>query len=234
MYRTRVKTLLITPALAIAVLGTTGPAFADELPPVETVETAPPAEDPGVLEPAPQAGDTAEPAPAGESATPEISDDGLPTIPGSKPSDLPDARACEPGWSWESTQKFKDYHAGVGLEMANTNRTSRTGRTEFVSETSAEVGIGFSAKYKVKASVLIAEIEAEYGVNLSVSVTTKIGNKYTTDTPPGYTTHGKYGVYRLKSNGYDQWINANCTRGVKHNKTVYSPHRVGWYIWETH
>ncbi|MGW6750118.1 hypothetical protein, partial [Streptomyces sp. NPDC055006] len=47
-------------------------------------------------------------------------------------------------------------------------------------------------------------------------------------------TISKYGVYRLKTDGYSQWVYANRIKGVKHSATLYTPNRIGWYMWETH
>ncbi|WP_151476924.1 hypothetical protein [Streptomyces albicerus] len=65
---------------------------------------------------------------------------------------------------------------------------------------------------------------------------TEAVDKIAVDTPSTYTTHAKYGVYRLKTAGYNQYGYANCakgTKGTKTNATLYTPARVGWYIWET-
>ncbi|NEB34268.1 hypothetical protein G3I62_35200 [Streptomyces sp. SID14446] len=60
----------------------------------------------------------------------------------------------------------------------------------------------------------------------------KLGNAITVDTPARKTTYSRYGVYRSKSYGYSQYTYANCGKGAKHNVTIYTPHRVGWAIWE--
>ncbi|HEY9439732.1 MAG TPA: hypothetical protein VIS29_14005 [Streptomyces sp.] len=143
-----------------------------------------------------------------------------------------DAQPCEPHWRWESTAKYKDYHKGVGATQANYNGTSRTARSEFISEVTGEVGIAASAGVKVSGSALVVEIEGEYHVDLSAKLTAKLGNKISVDTPSKYTTYGSYGVYRLKSAGYSQYTYTNCTKGAKKNGTVYTPHRIGWAIWE--
>ncbi|MFF4229102.1 hypothetical protein [Streptomyces sp. NPDC001820] len=210
--------MLIAPSLAIAVLGVGSPAFAADPVPAP-IETTPPAqpEESDLLDVSD--GDTSAPPPA--------------EGPGKPPADVPPAQPCEPGWRWESTAKYKDYHKGVGAEQANHNGTSRTARSEFMSEVTGEVGISASAKLKVSGSVAVAEMEVEYGVELSVKLTAKLGNKIAVDTPAKYTTHARYGVYRLKTAGYNQYVYANCTKGAKQNVTLYTPRRIGWAIWET-
>ncbi|MFD9498887.1 hypothetical protein [Streptomyces sp. NPDC060035] len=212
--------MLIAPGAAIAVLGAGSPAFAADPVPTESaapIETAPP-EEPDLVE-----GGVGE----GQAPPPE---DAFPT--GKPPKDGTNAQPCEPGWRWESTAKYKDYHKGVGAQQANYNGTSRVARSEFISEVTGEVGIASSVSVKVSGSVLMAEIEGEYNVELSAKLTAKLGNKIAVDTPSKYTTYAAYGVYRLKSAGYRQYLYANCTRGAKTTATVYTPRRVGWAIWE--
>lgn len=103
--------------------------------------------------------------------------------------------------------KSKDYHKGVGVPQSHYNGTSRTARSTFTSQVAGTVGVSFSGKLGVKVSVAIVDIESEFNV--------------------------KYGVYRLKSYGYSQYKYANCTNGTKNNVTIYTPRRVGWYIWES-
>jgi hypothetical protein len=70
-------------------------------------------------------------------------------------------------------------------------------------------------------------------VDVTATLTAKLGNSISVDTPPRKTTYGRYGVYRLKSYGYNQYTYANCTKGVKKNITIYTPRRTGWAIWES-
>ncbi|MBT2392685.1 hypothetical protein J7E87_25445 [Streptomyces sp. ISL-1] len=218
----KIASTLIAPSLAIAVLGVGSPAFAADPTPTATeapAETTPPAQ--------PEESDLAEVGGGDTSAPPPAEG------PGKPPTDVPPAQPCEPGWRWASTKKYKDYHKGVGAEQANYNGTGRTARSEFISEVSGEVGIAVSGKLKVGGSVAVAEIELEYGVELSVKLTARLGNKITVDTPSRYTTHARYGVFRLKTAGYNQYVYANCTKGTKENATLYTPRRIGWAIWET-
>ncbi|WP_338698265.1 hypothetical protein V2W30_19595 [Streptomyces sp. Q6] len=180
------------------------------------VETAPPAE--------PEEADLDE---AGASEADQVPTEAPPKAP-----EVPPKEACEDDYFWESTAKYKDYRKGVGATQVNTNATSRTGKSSFTSEATGTVTVGVSGKLKTKASIAVAEIETEYSVNLSVSLTAKIGNTYTIDTPPHTTTNARCGVYRLKTAGYSQYHYANCTKGVKHNATLYSPHEISWYVWE--
>jgi len=212
------------------VFAAAAPALAVDDPsasPTETVATAPPAqpEESDLVEGAPQ---TAAPAPA-ETVLPG---DDLPSVPTTKTSAAPDGQGCEPGWRYHATSKGKDYHKGVGVEQANHNGTSRTAQSTFTSETSGTVGIAFTGELKVSGRAVVTEVEGKFGVNVSTSLTAKIGNKISVDTPPKTTTFARYGVYRLKSYGYNQYVYVDCGKGSKKDVTTYTPHRVGWAIWE--
>ncbi|MFD8775429.1 hypothetical protein ACFRLW_38690 [Streptomyces sp. NPDC056728] len=219
MRNSRAASLLVGPTLAIAVLCTANPAFAEDPTPAptEAVETAPPAD--------PEESDLIEGG-AGEVETP-------PTEIPPKDPQVPPREPCEPHYLWESTANHKKYHKGVGPTHSNYNGTSRRAKSEFTSEVTGEVGIAASGTLKVKAGAAVAEIEQEYSVQLSVKLTAKTGNKITVGAPPKYI-NTKYGVYRLKTDDYSQWVYANCIKGVKHSATPYTPNRIGWYIWETH
>lgn len=41
------------------------------------------------------------------------------------------------------------------------------------------------------------------------------------------------GVYRLKHTGVSYVIHSNCTTSPEKRVVSYSPHRVGWYLWES-
>ncbi|MCK8676731.1 hypothetical protein [Streptomyces lichenis] len=227
----RMNRTLMASGLAAAVLLTGSPAFADEPTPESTesavVETAPPA--------APEESDLVEDAPAIDAPAPPVeadSGDGLGVPRPPKPSDFPHAPACVPHWKYTATSKTKDYHKGVGSEQANYNGTSQSARSMFTSEVTGSVGVAFSGEVGVKASAVVAEVEAKFGIELAVSLTAKLGNTISVPTPPKKTTFARYGVYRLKSAGYSQYTYQNCTKGTKKNVTVYTPRRVGWAIWE--
>lgn len=146
----------------------------------------------------------------------------------------PFGKPCEPGYDYYVTGKSKkDVHKGVGVEQANYNNTSRSITSTFTSTVTGSVSVAVSGELKTKASVAVAEIEQKYGVELSVKLTAKLGNRVKIKTPPKKTTHARYGVYRLKTTGYSQYTNTNCTKGKKIKSTLQTPRRVGWYVWES-
>lgn len=235
MSNTRVpRTALTLACLTLAtVVATIGPAAAEDPTPAVTdvpvMETAAP--------PEPEETDLVEGGPTTEAPAPSVTlDDDIlnPPAPSSKPGDVatPDAQACVNGYRYYPTSKSKDYHKGVGATQSNYNGTSHTAKSIFYSEVSGTVGIGVSGELKVSGKVAVIEIEGKFGVNVSTEISAKIGNRIEVSTPPRKTTNARYGVYRLKSKGYSQYVYVNCTRGVKHNVTLYTPRRVGWYLWE--
>jgi hypothetical protein len=206
-----------------AVIAASGTAVAEdpvgEVTEVPVVETVPPLE--------PEETDLVE-VPPSVDLEDEVSD-----LPSSKPSDFPDASACEPGYRYYPTTKDKDYHRGVGATNSNYNGTTRTARSTFTSEVTGEVGLAFRGELGVEGKIAVVKMEAKFGVELSLKLTAKLGNTITVETPPKTTTNARYGVYRLKSYGYSQYIYNNCNRGTKNNVTIYTPRRVGWYLWES-
>ncbi|MFH8774931.1 hypothetical protein [Streptomyces sp. NPDC017958] len=213
------KAALLVPAIAVVLLAGGGPALADDSVPAtndNAVATAPPDQ--------PEEADLTEGAP--DTPAPAPSDD--------EGADIPSGRVCEAGWYYyPTTKKNKDYQKGVGAEQSNYNGTPHTAQSTFVSDTTGTVGIAFSGEFKVTAKQLVTEEEAKFGVNLSVSLTAKIGNSFSVATPSHRTTTARYGVYRIKAYGYSQYTHANCVKGTKKNATVYTPRRVGWAMWES-
>lgn len=185
MRNSRISSLLLGPAVAIAVLGGASPALAN---------------------------DTASSA--------------------SQPT--PFAKPCEPGYDYFVTGKAKkDVHKGVGVEQANYNNTSKSITSTFTSTVTGSVGVTVSGELKTKASVAVAEVEQKYGVQLELKLTAKLGNRVKIKTPAKKTTHARYGVFRLKTTGYSQYVYANCKKGKKFKSTLQTPRRIGWYVWES-
>lgn len=141
---------------------------------------------------------------------------------------------CGPGTTsvYIPRSKGARYHQGVGATNANYNGTSRTARTTFTSEVTGEVGVSVSAGLKTSVRFLVAKTEVQWNVSLSTKMTAKVGNQISVDTPPHRSTHGKYGVYRLKTTGVSYLMYSNCKTSAQQTVTSYIPMRVGWYIWE--
>lgn len=226
------RTALALACMTLAtVVAAAGPAAAEDPAPeatdVPVVETVAP--------PEPEESDLVEGAPTTQAPAPTVTLDDDASVPSTKPSNeaTPDAEACVDGYRYYATSKTKDYHKGVGPTNSNYNGTSRTAKSTFTSEVTGKVGIAVSGDLNVSAGIAIAEVEAEFGVNVAVELTAKIGNTIAVETPPKTTTNARYGVYRLKSYGYSQYVYKNCTRGVKNNVTLYTPRKIGWYLWES-
>ncbi|MCK8431614.1 hypothetical protein G3I77_00840 [Streptomyces sp. D2-8] len=150
----------------------------------------------------------------------------------SKPTDRPDREYCDRSNVYIPQSKGKQYHKGVGPTLSNYNGTSRTAKSTFTSEVSGTVGVSVSAGLTVSVNAMIGKIEGKYDVNLSASLTAKLGNKISVNTPSKTTTNAKYGVYRLKNTGVSYIIYDNCQTSAKKTVTSYTPLKVGWYLWE--
>ncbi|MFG3347472.1 hypothetical protein ACGF1Z_20680 [Streptomyces sp. NPDC048018] len=179
----------------------------------------------GVLQPGPppEADETGfVPAPTDEAELPPVS----------KPKEGTQAEYCQPKNVYKPTANLGKYHQGVGATQANYNATSRTARSWFKAKAGGEVGISVSGEMKASAGVLVAELEAKYGVDLSVKINVEVGNEVQVDTPPRKTTYGKYGVWRLKNTGTSYTIYSNCNTSAKSTVTSFTPWHLGWYLWE--
>ncbi|MGW2555480.1 hypothetical protein [Streptomyces sp. NPDC001635] len=159
-----------------------------------------------------------------------------PDIPGigdSGSGNHPGSEYCDRANVYIPTSKGKDYHKVVGAPQANHNGTSHAAKSTFTAEVSGTVGVSVSGHLSASVNVMMAKIEAKYDVTLSASLTAKLGNSISASTPAHKTTHANYGVYRLRNTGTSYVIYSNCQTSAKSTVTSYSPHYVGWYIWET-
>lgn len=152
--------------------------------------------------------------------------------PAKPPTDGLDREYCEPASIYTPQTKGGKYHKGVGPTLSNTNNTSRTAKSTFTSEVSSTVGVSVTAGLTVSVDRMIAKIEGKYEVSLSASLTAKLGNSISVDTPSRKTTNAKYGVYRLKNTGVSYRMYDNCQTSAKKTITSYTPMKVGWYLWE--
>ncbi|WP_128642866.1 hypothetical protein [Streptomyces sp. SS] len=218
--RTMIRRGLLVPIAAVAIFGSTNSAaFA------ESMEATPVEE--GILQPGPPP----EEEEGFESAPSETEE--LPPTSGKPPADGPSAEYCGPTKHvYKPNANLGKAHAGIGVAQANYNATSRTARSWFKSEVGGEVGVTVSSEVKASASVVVSEVEAKYGVDLSAKVTAKVGNEIQVDTPPKKTTYAKFGVWRMKNTGIAYTIYSNCTTSPKKTGTTFSPWCVGWYLWE--
>lgn len=214
---------------AVAAMASTMPvaAFADDTDPAAdeiVVGTAPPAVPEEQVVDVPEAEATQPP-----STDP---DDDLELPRPSKPSDSVNRPICDRANIYTPTSKGAKYHKGVGATLSNYNNTSRTARSTFTSEVSGTVGVSVTAGLTVSVNAMIGKIEQKYEVNLSASMTAKLGNSISVDTPSKTTTNAKYGVFRLKNTGTSYTIYDNCEVSAKKTVTSYTPLKVGWYLWE--
>jgi hypothetical protein len=120
----------------------------------------------------------------------------------------------------------------VGGTLSNYNKTKGTATSTFTSETTGSVTVSLSGTLKTSVTVMVATIESTYNVNLSTTLTAKLGNTISVATPPKVTTNASYGVYRLKHTGKSYTIYSNCNTSAVSTITSYSPYRIGWYLWE--
>ncbi|MFE5614126.1 hypothetical protein [Streptomyces sp. NPDC056524] len=218
--RTSIRKTLAVTTVAMAFLGgTSATAFAETAPSTPIEE--------GVLQPGP-------PVEEDESGFVEapLDEAELPPFSG-KPADGPNAEYCGPPRNiYKPTANKGKSHKAVSVTQANHNGTSRTARSWFKAEAGGTVKLTYSGELKASAGVVVAELEAKYGVDLSVEVTAKLGNEVQIDTPPRKTTYGAFGVWRMHNTGTSYTIYSNCKTSAKSAVTSYTPWYVGWNLWE--
>ncbi|MFF7751288.1 hypothetical protein ACFZCP_18965 [Streptomyces sp. NPDC007971] len=150
------------------------------------------------------------------------------------PGDVPGAADCTPAHPvYIPTKQGGKYHFAVGPSNSNYNGTSRTAKSTFTSEVTAEVGVAVSGDLEVSVNTLINEVKTKFHVQVSAKMTAKLGNSISVDTPSHKTTHAKYGVWRLMHTGKSYYLHQNCTASPEHTVVSYSPYHVGWYLWES-
>ncbi|MFF9691263.1 hypothetical protein [Streptomyces sp. NPDC014623] len=195
---------------------------------------------PALADEAPTAASTEEPADVNTAPPQEPEEADLleepepePEVTVKPPFDTPDAEYSSPRNVYLPKTKGGTYHKGVGPTNSNYNGTSHVARSTFVSDVTGEVGVSVTAGLASSVSVMIAEIEGKYEVNLTAKLTAKLGNTIAVNTPAKKTTNAKYGVYRLKNTGTSYKIYSNCQTTTKKTITSYTPLKVGWYLWES-
>lgn len=158
-----------------------------------------------------------------------------PGIPGSGdngPGNHPGGEICDRANVYTPTAKKGDY-VGIGAPNANHNGTNHTARSSFTAEAAGTLGVSVSAGLGSTINAMIGKIEQKYNVDLSASLAARLGNNIQVDTPAHKTTHATYGDYRLRNQGTSYTIYNSCATTPKKTITSYTPHYVGWYIWET-
>jgi hypothetical protein len=218
-----VLTGLTTQAFAATPLQTT----------TQTSQAGTPADD-TVLQPGPPTPpeeDVTEIPPEDVDKAPDVPEE--PTPGGKPPTDRPDAEHCGPTQNiYRPTANKGKKIRGIGPTQSNYNEGSRTLTSKFIAEAGGEAGVAVSGELKTSVKAMVGEIEAKYGVELSLKMNAKIGNWVEVKTPPKKTTFGKYGVWRMKNTGTSYTIYSNCQTSPKRTVTSYTPWYVGWHVWE--
>ncbi|MGW3312099.1 hypothetical protein ACWDG9_36580 [Streptomyces sp. NPDC001073] len=155
-----------------------------------------------------------------------------PAVPTDTPSgNAPAGRFCDSGGVYWPTHLGGRYIRAIGAPQSNYNGTSSKESSTFSAEASGTVGISFSGSLKVTLSELVSRQEATFGVNLSASLTAKLGNSVTASIPAHKTLNAKYGVWRRRVTGTSYYVYSNCESSKPSTIVSYTPYTVGWYTW---
>ncbi|MFJ8143081.1 hypothetical protein [Streptomyces sp. NPDC096013] len=144
-----------------------------------------------------------------------------------------DGLRCEVDSVYRPTHLGGRYIRAIGPYQSNYNGTSNKESTTFTAEASGTVGISFTGSLKVSLSEVVSRQEVTYGINLSASLTAKLGNSVTATIPPHKTVSAKYGVWRRKITGTSYYVYSNCKTSTPSTIVSYTPYTVGWYTWES-
>ncbi|WP_406428708.1 hypothetical protein OHA59_23405 [Streptomyces sp. NBC_01589] len=158
-----------------------------------------------------------------------------PGIPSTPPGEgnHPGSELCDVMNVYTPTYKSGYHMKGVGATHANTNNTTHNITSTFTSTATGTVGVSLTGSLMVSANVMIGKIEAKCDVNLSASLTVTQANSVAAITPLHKATYAKYGVYRLRNQGTSYHIYSSCATSTRSTVTSYTPHHIGWYVWET-
>lgn len=157
-----------------------------------------------------------------------------PDIPSTPPGggNHPGSELCDAVNVYHPTYKGGYHMKGVGATHANTNNTSHNLTSTFTSTATGTVGVSLTGSLSVSVGVMVADLEGKYDINLSASLTVTQTNTVTAITPPHKTTFAKYGVYRLRNQGTSYHVYSSCATTTPSTVTSYTPHHIGWYVWE--
>ncbi|MER5836354.1 hypothetical protein ABT116_37445 [Streptomyces sp. NPDC002130] len=157
-----------------------------------------------------------------------------PATPTDSPSGIaPNHVYCDPGGVYKPTSLGGRYIRAIGPLQSNYNGTSHNESTTFTAEASGTVGISLTGSLKVSLNELVSRQEATYGINLSASLTAKLGNSVTATIPSHKTVSAKYGVWRRRITGTSFYLYSNCTHSTSSTVVSYTPYTVGWYTWQS-
>lgn len=158
-------------------------------------------------------------------------EDDIPSTPDG-PGNHPGGDFCDVKNVYTPTYKGGYHMKGIGATHANTNNTSRNVTSTFTSTETGSVGVSFSGSLSVSVKYMIVQIEGKYDVSLSSSISVTQSNSASVITPPHKITYAKYGVYRLRNQGKSYHVYSNCSTTTASTVTSYTPHHIGWYLWE--
>ncbi|OEJ23125.1 hypothetical protein AR457_37520 [Streptomyces agglomeratus] len=155
---------------------------------------------------------------------PEVSDDGESVVP----------RCDNPYRKWYTVSGKKNYH--VPSWWNGTSFKDGPGGSMRVSvEKAGKIGVEVSGTAGASASVLLAEVKAEYSLKVVAEVGVTVGHAYTRPIPAGKYGHVQYGAWGYKVNWTKYATSSDRCGKVKIGSgTAKLPTReTGWRYWST-
>ncbi|MFB7215924.1 hypothetical protein [Streptomyces sp. NPDC056255] len=149
-------------------------------------------------------------------------------------SDVGPMRCDNPVRQWVQVSSKTNYH--VPSTWNGTSYKDGPGGSMRVSvEKSGEIGVEISGTGSASASVLVAEVKAEYGVKVVGKVGVSVGHTYTHAIPAKKYGHMQYGSWGYKVNWVKYKTSSDrCSRVKIGSGTAKLPTKeIGWRFWAT-
>ncbi|MGC5008940.1 hypothetical protein [Streptomyces sp. DT203] len=159
------------------------------------------------------------------SALPEVSADG----------DVGTMRCDNPAKQWVQVSNKKDHYHVPSWWNGTSYKDGPGGSMRVSVEKAGKIGVEVSGTAGVTASVILAEVKAEYSVKVVAEVGVTVGHTYTHDIPAKKYGHLQYGSWSHKVNWTKYKTSSDRCGKVKIGSgTAKLPTReVGWRYWST-
>jgi hypothetical protein len=141
---------------------------------------------------------------------------------------------CGAGWVYTDVTRYPKKMRVLMGPFAYENDSPNPQTFSLTKYVSGTVSFSASAEGSVSAGVIIAKVEAKFGVNVSLSKTVAATLSASMKVDPHRTGHLAFGVWRFVSTGHYYYLRENCTIGTDRGYIrTYSPWYVGFRAWQT-
>lgn len=144
-----------------------------------------------------------------------------------------DHNFCDDDYRYRITKRYADSFTTAWSETDFNNNANSASFT-WNESSSQTVSASFSASFSVDEGIIFASVKETYGITVSASKTTTYGSSATvSNVPRGHSATGKYGVFRVATDGHYIHTDRNCNVTDLGNVRAYSPYYIGWVTYES-